>query len=113
MRQTTLEKFFARWPALRWSDAADFGKAAAEAELELNGQPDLCRELLDAQTAFSGASAALEHEEAFLLRFTRLCSSIVRAARLRESADERLKARFARLWQAEQRSLPVAADTRE
>ena len=111
LRQTTLEKLFARWPGLRWSEAAGFRKAADEAARELDGQPDLCRELLDAQTAYDRASAALENEEAFLLRFTRLCASVVRADRLRESDDERLKARFARLWQAEQRSLPLASGT--
>lgn len=113
MRQTTLADLFERSPALRWREAVDFGQAAEEAGRHLDEQPSLCRELLDAQTTYEQVTALLENEEGFLLRFVRLCASIVRANRLCDSDDEQLRARFSRLWQAEARSLPLTMKPRE
>jgi hypothetical protein len=108
LRQKTLATLFTRWPALRWKDSPDYEDAAEKAEKDMESQPALCRELLEMSRTFDQANAAMDNEEAFLLRFTNLCASVVRAAHLRASAAEPIKARFEKLVAAERRSLPLA-----
>jgi len=50
----------------------------------------------------------MDNEEAFLLRFIRLCGSVVRAEILRSTADARIKALYEKLCASEHRSLPLA-----
>jgi hypothetical protein len=108
LRQQTLSSLFSRWPALRWSESDEYEDAAENAEHELNADPALCEKILECQKTFDRADSVMENEEAFLLRFIRLCAGVVRADILRSTADARIKARYEKLWASEQRSLPLA-----
>jgi len=107
LRKDTLQSLFTRWPALRWSDSADYEKASDGALNELNANHALCRQLIDARHEFSDADEALDNEEALLVRFTDLCESVVRAQYLRQSKDATLVARFESLFKAENSPLPL------
>lgn len=108
LRQECLGSLFARWPALRWDESPDYEAGAEAAERELNADPARCRQILEASVAFAQANAAMENEEAFLLRFTGLGASVARAAHLRASGTEPIQARFDKLCAAERRTLPLA-----
>jgi hypothetical protein len=109
LRQKTLASLFAKWPVLRWSDADAYGEASDEAIRELDGTPALCQEILATSKASAEANAAMENEDAFLLRFTGLCTSIIRGEHLRMTGPEPVKERFEKLCRSEQRTLPLRA----
>ncbi len=109
-RQHTLEPFFARWPTLRWGEqTGDYEKTLAAALDETARDPLLCRKLIEAEKAHEQADGAVENEEAALQRFAALYRHLVEARHLREQPGKsEIKAQFERLWQAEQRTLPIA-----
>lgn len=109
LRQEILTPLFAKWPALRWTKSADYDEAAERAVAEMNADAERCRQVLEADAADLRASAALENEEAFLLRFTGVCSNIIRTVHVRANAPAGVKARLEKLLAAEQRTLPVQA----
>lgn len=101
IRGEELATLFKKWPALRWSQSAGFAQAAESAAKELGGGEVAVRDILAATKAHDEAEAALDNEEAWLIRFTSLYRSVWRAKHLREQGDKLLKARFERLWEAE------------
>jgi len=109
LRQSTLASLFNRWPALRWNESDGYDDAAEKAEKELSGDAALCREILAASDVWYRANSMMESEEAFLLRFTGLCASVVRAEHLRSHGQAPIKARLEKLYAAEQRTLPLRA----
>ncbi len=108
LRETTLSALFAKWPALRWSGSPAFPKAAEEAARALDENGTSVRDVLSATKAHDDADSALDNEEAWLMRFADLYRSIVRAKHLRENGEGQIKARFERLWEAENAVLPLA-----
>jgi hypothetical protein len=109
LRLTTLAKLFARWPALRWSDARDYAQAVNGAAAEIGSDQELVGALLAADKSDQQAQDAADNDEAALLRFTDVCESVVEARELRLHGPAEVKSQFERLWQAEQRSLPLRA----
>lgn len=105
IRRRELAALFQKWPALRWSHSTGFAPAAESAAKEL--RESSVRDILAAVQAHDEAEAALDNEEAWLIRFTGLYRSIVRARHVREQGDKGLKARFERLWEAENAVLPL------
>ena len=63
--------------------------------------------LLEARNACEQADEAVDNEEAALRRFANLYAHIVEARQLRDHGKAEVKARFERLWQAEQSTLPL------
>ncbi len=109
LRRTTLTSLFERWPALRWDGSKDYAAALEGASQELAKNGDLCRELIKMDKEAEVTESAVSDQEAWLIRFTSLCESIVRAKHLKEHGKEAVKARFNQLWEAEQRSLPLTS----
>ncbi len=107
LRLNDLPSLFAHWPALRWSDAPGYAQAVANVTAELARNEDLIHSLLAADQTYQAAEDAVDNEEANLLRFADLCESVVQAQHLREHGKQETKSQFERLWQAEQRSLPL------
>lgn len=109
LRDAALGLLLERHPALRWDQSAEFASAAQDAARELAGRGTSVRDLLAAAKARDDASGALDGEEAHLIRFTGLYRSIARAKSLRERGTPALKARFERLQEAENATLPLAS----
>ncbi|HEX8297460.1 MAG TPA: hypothetical protein VF593_14235 [Chthoniobacteraceae bacterium] len=109
LRQRILATLFSRWPMLRWSSSPEYSEAADAAVAEMDAKPALCRELLEANQRYERADAAVENEQAFLLRFVAVCTHIIRRNYLQTNSDAPIKGRFNKLWEAEQRTLPLAA----
>jgi hypothetical protein len=108
LRQKTLATLLKDWPALRWSRSRAYSEAVEGAVKALQKNPSLCGELMAAEKARDLAGGIIENDEARLWRFADLYGSIVRAKSLREHGNAETKARFERLWAAEQRSLPLS-----
>lgn len=108
IRGQELAALFKKWPALRWVQSKDFASAAESAEKEM--REGSVRDILAAVQAHDDAQAALDNEEAWLVRFTGLYRSIGRARRLREEGDKSLKARFERLWETENAGWPLRGE---
>jgi hypothetical protein len=107
-----------RFPRLAVKDPAiaQSARRAAVAALTQEAQESRWRDLLDAEDALDRLDASSESEEiaqSRVIRFVRVGKSIVLAHRLREKGTPELKARFARLEEAESRTLlpPAAEDT--
>ena len=107
LRLNSLQPLFQHWPALRWTDAPGFAKAATDAAGEMARQKDIVHAVLAAAAANQAADDAVDNEEAALLRFAGVCENVVQAQNLRAHGKEEIKNQFERLMQAEQRSLPV------
>ena len=109
LRQRLLGPLFERWPALRWGDPETDGykKAFGGAVGELARDEEHRRALLEAGNASAQADEAVDDEEAALRRFASLYEHIVEARSLSEDGKTEDKAQFKRLWQAEQRTLPL------
>ena len=108
--QTELAPLFERWPALRWGkEAPDYQKSLDGATDDLGKDKSRRRAVLDAEKAHEEADGAVDNEEAALQRFAGLYEHIVEASHLREHGKGEDKARFERLWKAEQSGLPTAA----
>lgn len=107
---------FRRWPDLRLSDARASRTAREEAMQVLAQQANEGRwnELLDTEAALEkteNESETKDIAESYMLRFVRLGKSIILAHRLNEKSDPTIKARYARLLQAEGRTLLPPADS--
>ena len=109
LRMTNLQTLFEKWPALRWRDSHGYDRATRGAVSDLDKDAAKCQELIESRDAFDRADAALDEEEALLVRFTDLAEAIVRAHYLREHGDAETKARFEELWQAEQQPLGISS----
>jgi hypothetical protein len=107
LRLTTLVQLFDRWPALRWNDAPDYAKAVSGATAQIGSDQELTGALLAADQSDQHAQDATDNDEAALLRFTDLCESVLEARELRLHGKAEVKSQFERLWQAEERSLPL------
>lgn len=101
VRSEELAALLKKWPGLRWNQSAGFTRAVADAAKELGGGASAVRDILAASQAHEDAEAALDNEEAWLIRFADLYRSIGRTKHLREHGDKQVKARFERLWAAE------------
>jgi hypothetical protein len=108
LRMASLETLFQKWPALRWRDSHGYNRATRGATADLEKDAAKCQELIQSRDAFDQADAVLDEEEALLVRFTDLAETIVRARFLREHGDADTKARFERLWEAEQQPLGIS-----
>jgi hypothetical protein len=109
LRMDSLHALFAKWPALRWRDSHDYDKATRGAAAELGKDAAHCQDIITSSDAFDRADAALDQEEALLVRFTDLAEAILRARHLREGGDAATKKRFEALWKAEQQPLAISA----
>jgi hypothetical protein len=107
LRMASLQTLFQKWPALRWRDSHGYDRATRGAVGDLEKDAARCQALIQSRDAFDRADAALDTEEALLVRFTDLAEAIVRAHYLRQHADADTKARFEVLWQAEQQPLGI------
>ena len=112
LRMSCLQGLFAKWPALRWKDSRDYDRATRGATADLAKDAAKCAELIRSRDAFDDADAALDNEEALLVRYTDLAEAIVRARHLREQGDAATKARFQQIWQAEQQPLGITPQPR-
>lgn len=108
LRMDTLHSLFGKWPALRWRDSDGYDKATRAAAAELEKDAPHCQEIIQTSDVFDHADAALDNEEALLIRFTDLAEAILRARHLRAHGDADTKARFEALWQAEQQPLGIS-----
>jgi len=108
LRMESLHSLFDRWPALRWRGSHDYDKATRAAAADLEKDAAHCQQIIQTSETFDRSDAALDEEEALLVRFTDLAESVVRARHLREHGDADTKARFETLWQAEQQPLGIA-----
>ena len=103
-----------QFPDLKLSDPAlrRDARQAAIAQLTREANQGKWKDLLDADAVLDKAerdSEAQEIAESQVIRFVRLAKSVILAHRLRESNEAGLKARFARLLEAESRTpLPPA-----
>ena len=111
LRQRELGRLFERWPALRWGDveADGYKKASAGAVDELGADEARRSALLEAGNAVERADEAVENEAAALQRFASVYEHLAEARRLRGQGGGEIKAQYEKLWQAEQRVLPLAA----
>jgi hypothetical protein len=112
LRMESLRSLFARWPALRWRDSHDYDKATRGAAAELTKEATHCQEIIETGDAFDRADAALDEEEALLVRFTDVAEAVARAQHLREHGDAGTKGRFEALWRAEQEPLGISTPGR-
>lgn len=112
-RMESLHSLFEHWPALRWKDSRDYDKALRGAAADLDKDHAWCKELLASDDSFNKADAALDAEEAMLVRFTDLAETIVRKRWLRDHADAAIKNRFEAIWRLEQRPLAIAPPSRQ
>jgi hypothetical protein len=108
LRMDSLHSIFEKWPALRWRDSHGYDKATRGAAADLEKDAARCQDILQTSDIFDRADAALDEEEALLVRFTDLAEAILRARHLREHGDAATKARFEALWQAEQQPLGIS-----
>jgi hypothetical protein len=108
MRMADLQTLFQKWPALRWRDSDDYNRATHGAAQDLDKDATKCQQLISTRDEFDRADAALDNEEALLVRFTDVVEMIVRRRWLREHGDAPTKARFEQLWRAEQQPLGIA-----
>ena len=111
VREPALAALFERWPTLRWGvyDTGKYREARDGAVADLIKDEKLRATLLQAGKAAEQADEAADNEEAALMRFANLYTHIVEARQLRAEGKPDLKARFERLWKAEQRALPLTA----
>lgn len=107
-RDLALGSLLAKWPALRWGSSGETKSDFQAAAGELKRDEALTRKIIAAARARDDASATLDNEEAWLIRFTGLCRSVVRADELRAHGDAAVKARFERLCEAEGETIPLA-----
>jgi len=112
LRMDSLHALFAKWPALRWRDSHDYDKATRGAAAELAKDSTHCQDIIQTSGLFDRADAALDEEEALLVRFTDLAEAVIRARHLRESGEAGAKARFEALWHAEGQPLAINPPTR-
>lgn len=112
LRTDSLHALFEKWPALRWRDSRDYDRATRGAAAELQKDTAQCQEILRSRDLVDRADAALDEEEALLVRFTDLVESIIRARHLLGSADAATRRRFQALWQAEQQPLWISPQGR-
>jgi len=112
LRMETLHSLFAKWPPLRWRDSHGYDRATRGAAADLEKDAAHCQEILRTSEGFDRADAALDQEEARLVRFTDLAEAVVRARHLREHGDAPTKARFETLWRAEQQRLGIFQSAR-
>jgi len=112
LRLESLHSLFEKWPALRWRDSHDYEKATHGAAADLDKDAPECQNILNQSETVEHADAALDEEEALLVRFTDLAEAIVRARHLREHGDLITKARFETLWRAEQQPLAISPQAR-
>ena len=110
LRAEAQRSLLARWPDLRDQDLPDFAQARKQAiaYLKQNAGSAKWKALLEADDALLQTDADNEAQEivdAHLLRFVWLSKSVILAHRLRQSGAPALKARFAKLLEAESRSL--------
>ena len=110
LRQRELGGLFERWPALRWSDAEanDHQQATAGAVRELSGDEVRRRALLEADEAAERADEAVDNEAAALQRFASVYEHLAERRHLRERGKPEVESQYEKLWQAEQRVLPLA-----
>jgi hypothetical protein len=104
LRMTSLQSIFAKWPALRWKDSRDYDRATRGATADLAKDTAKCAELIQRRDAFDRADAALDEEEALLVRYTDLAEAIVRARELRDHGDADTKRKYEQIWRAEQQT---------
>jgi hypothetical protein len=107
---------YRRYPDLKMSRSSQRRAAeqAAAAQLTREADAGKWKDLLDADAALDTAEQNVEAEEiadSHLIRFVRLCKSVVLAHTLQQTGSPAIKSRFARLLQAEGRSLLPPADT--
>jgi hypothetical protein len=112
MRMASLHSLFEKWPALRWRDSHEYDKATRGAAVELEKDTAHCQEIIQTSDLFDRADAALDEEEALLIRFTDLAEAILRARYLDTHATPEIKARFQALWRAEQQPLNITVPAR-
>ncbi len=99
-----------RFPSLRISNLELGGADVKTAVAEFTKQADAgeWKDLLDADDALDKADSDAEDSaiaDSQLIRFVRLCKSVMLAHRLRESGDKSVQVRFKRLLEAEGRTL--------
>jgi len=99
-----------RFPSVRLSDLELTGADVRTALAELTKQADAggWKELLDADDALDKADAEAEDgaiADSRVLRFVRLCKSVMLAHRLGETGEKAVQARFTRLQEAESRTV--------
>ena len=104
-----------RWPELRRAGSLEYSAAQKEAAVQMTQEVSegKWKDLMNANDAVDKASLsgeARENASSQIIRFVRLGKSVVLAHRLKEDGDAELKARFARLVQAEGRSLLTPSD---
>ena len=105
LRRQEMGRAFTRWPALRWGDE----EANAGALRELETDADRRRALLAAGQEAERADEAADNEAAALQRFASLYEHLAEVRQLRGHGKAETKAQYEKLWQAEQRILPLAA----
>ena len=110
LRQRELGGLFERWPVLRWGDAevGDHKQATAGAIHELGVDEARRRALLEADEAAERADEAVDNEAAALQRFASVYEHLAETRHLREQGKAEVRAQYEKLWQAEQRVLPLA-----
>jgi hypothetical protein len=111
LRMDTLRTLFQKYPSLRWRDTRDYTATTRAATASLDQDAAHCQQLIDASDAYDRADAALDDEEALLVRFDDLVEAVVRAHFLRGLGNVEAKTRFEALWQAEQRPLGITGMT--
>lgn len=118
LQQQGRRRLFQRWPGLANAESAAFKRDRREAIAWLGPQAEdgKWKDLLDAYEALAKVELQQEGQEiaeSRLIRFVRLGKSVVLAHRLRETGEPEVKARFARLIEAEGRTLLPPADAFE
>lgn len=106
LRLAALKKIQSRWPALHKRNPK-YRKALTTAAAVLTREAENSRwqKLLQASVDFTKAENRRDLANARLLRFLRLCNSVVRAKKLAESDNAPAKAAYARLCKAEAEEL--------
>ena len=107
LRSSSLAALFQKWPALRWRDSREYNRAVRGASQDLGKETAECQNLVQTQDAFDRADAALDNEEAQLVRITDLAEAVIRAHWLQDHGDAETRARYDRIWQAEQEPLGI------
>jgi hypothetical protein len=108
-RQSSLHALFQKWPALRWrDDTGAYNRATQDAAAELGKDTAQCETLAQLRDALDLANAALDNEEALLVRFTDLGELIARRHHFQQHGEAAVKRYFEALWAGEQRPLDLS-----